>query len=382
MMTIVECDSSQLAAALVALNKAVGRPGPMVSPQLRVDIADGSMALTRSSLTTVVQRNLPAGHVSAAAFAVPARPLQDLALLVPHSSVKLSTSKNQLEVTIGTFQATINAAPEPDFEVPLESAISSSVSVAAADLGVAAERVGIARVQDENHPTLSGIAVSAAAGELTLSATDGTRAALAVIAAEVASPLPATIVPGRILEEMREVLSEGEEIQIHVSVKPDLMRVSSVSGWIQTALLAGKFPAFDSMVPAGQPAVALVNREDLILALRECQIFAPVSNRVTLQTAERSINIIGESSEYGRGETTLAASITGASGGASVSGEHLLAVLPVIPGSEVRLDFHSGVKRLVIRPAGELAYWCAMNPIAAPPEGPPQSKDTSSVNTI
>jgi DNA polymerase-3 subunit beta len=200
--------------------------------------------------------------------------------------------------------------------------------------------------------------------EVTLAATDGHRIAEARLDnLQAGNPLSA-IVPGKALIELASVLSIHQGT-LRLFTTPARNRIKFQSGpdYLESALMEGTYPPYENALPSGNPTTLIVDRQQLVLALRRCEVIAQAGhNAVTLTAEERSLKLTGESVELGRNVERIDAVVKGSSVSVSISGPYLVEGAAALNDTKLVLELRGKRSPVILRPMGRSRSWYLLSP--------------------
>ena len=144
-----------------------------------------------------------------------------------------------------------------------------------------------AAASDEARPILTGVLARFEGDQLTLAAADNYRIAVKTIA--ILDPVPETsvVVPARALNELARILADVDdpvEVVLAAGKNQILFHLDGID--LVSRLIDGQFPNYQQVVPTSHTTRAVLDREELLRAVRPAALIAHESaNIVKLQVS-------------------------------------------------------------------------------------------------
>ena len=216
----------------------------------------------------------------------------------------------------------------------------------------ALSKVIFASSNDETRPILTGVLFIFEAGVLNLVSTDGFRLSLNKIKIKDSKLKTRFVLPKNILSEVGRVEAEGD-ILLEVSEKEKQVIFGIGDTVLSSRLLEGEFPDFVKILPKSSVLKMLVDKEDLLRAVKLSAPFArDNANIVKLTINKDQLIIMAEGSSSGSQETKIDVKVESSFAKASEDSEFEIAFsfkfledfLGSVDGEEVKMEF-SGVDK-------------------------------------
>lgn len=241
---------------------------------------------------------------------VPGRTITDLITNLNAQSLKLEVDKEHLKISTPNFESTVSGMNASDFPnvphlVDKEKAISLDRQVFLEALS----QILYATSIDETRPVLTGVLFIFQKDYLVLVATDGFRLSQKKILVKT-KEAQRLILPKSILLELGRI--EAEELYLSFSPKENQVVFSSDETVYSSRLLEGEFPDYERIIPASTLTKVLVDKEELLRAVKLASVFAKESaNIVKLVISKDSLDVTSESSASGSQTTRIDARVEG-----------------------------------------------------------------------
>lgn len=314
------------------------------------------------------------GHVDAivkkpAAMTCSARKLYEIAKEVAADEIVLrSAAEGWVEVLAGRSRFKVIAMNPEDFpELPLREppAKGATLRVAAGTLREMIDRTLFAVSPDETRPNLAGVYMVAQQDTLQMVATDGHRLAKIDRAIPGVKMAKGVILPPRGLRELRKILDEADVADVTLSVGERDVRAQLEGLAFFMQLIEGEFPNYAQVIPKATTRKAVVQRDDLLAALRRTSLLANERNRgVRLSLSAGTLALAASNPELGEASEDLEASYAGDELQIGFNATYLIEVLNQHPqGDTIEIGLTDEVGPGVIRGSQDPDYTYVLMPM-------------------
>ncbi|MDO8576962.1 MAG: DNA polymerase III subunit beta, partial [Candidatus Daviesbacteria bacterium] len=243
---------------------------------------------------------------------VPAKTLVELISGLRQAKVSLTSESEVLTIESGKFKASVNGIAAAEFPViPLSADQGISFPKEAF---LTSSQILFASAIDEGRPILTGILTEVTGGKLDFVATDGFRLAHRRLDLPKGKYQFRSLIPRRTFEELLRILSEEEVEEVSISTSPNQnqMVFSLGNTIISSRLIEGQFPAWGKIIPQTIVARALVEKEELLKAIKLAAIFAKnEANVVVLTTKKGLLKLESHAKELGSQENEIEGEVEG-----------------------------------------------------------------------
>jgi DNA polymerase-3 subunit beta len=320
--------------------------------RLRADAAGLTVAGSDSDLT--VRFDCPATTHTDGEVAVPAAPLAETLKVLDAELVRLVVEGSRLALRLDNAR----------FALPL---LSTSAAVPGAGLvpvsGVAGPAFASAlrivagtAAKDDPLPLFTGVRVQAAAGRLTLTASDRYRMAVARLPLSSPGALDVLVPAGLLTEAARQARGV---VGLHTG--PGRFGLSWEGGLVGTAVLDAGFLSEDSIPSGAVDTTLTLDADALAAAVRRVGVYAEDRRVLTLQLGDAQVRLSSARQNAGEAEETLKAHVTGGRTAPSFQARYLLDALHAFAGERVTLSIQPGMRACILRAADagevELTYY-------------------------
>ena len=275
---------------------------------------------------------------------IPSRTVTDLISNLIPGALTLEVDKEQLQITTANFSSTLSGINPSDFpEIPLNIE-KRSLNLPKEEFSTALSQVSFSASIDETRPILTGVLFIFKKGSLTLVATDGFRLSQKRIVLKEASEEKKVILPKSALSELLRLLGEEESVQLSFHDEDNQVVFGVGDTILSSRTLEGNFPDFERIIPKDLGIKILVDKEDLLRAVKLASVFARDSaNIVKFFLAKEYVNILAESQNSGKQETRIESKLEGSlpQGGFEIAFNYrfLEEFLHAVSGEDVSIGF-------------------------------------------
>lgn len=285
---------------------------------------------------------------------VSAKTLLELVAGLKQIKLEFESDSNILKLKAGKLKASINGVSASEFPViPLsEKGVDFKKEIL-----LGCSQILFAAAVDEGRPILTGVFTSINSGKMDFVATDGFRLAHRQVNLKEAKSDLKVVIPKRTFEEVLRIMDEDLEDldMITISPSPDQNQVVFKIGEVivSSRLIEGNFPSWEKFIPQKFSTRALVDKEDLVKALKLASIFARSgSNIVTLKLEDNKINLESQAKEMGSQQNEVEAQVEGEALEIAFNPKFLLDAVSAVTSSQMMMEFSGSLSPTLIKPIG------------------------------
>lgn len=285
---------------------------------------------------------------------VPAKTIVELVSGLKQSKLEVESDGNNLTISSGKFKATINGIPSTEFPViPMSDGKGVTFNK---EILKSAGKILFASATDEGRPQITGILTQTKGDKLEFVATDGYRLAYAEVKVPGKPTSFKCLIPRKTYEEVLRIISEeegSEEISISTSENQNQAIFNFGSTIISSRLIEGNFPAWEKIIPASFIATALLDKEDLLKAIKLAAVFTKnEANVVILKTSTGKIAVESSAKEIGSQQNEIEGEISGEELLIAFNAKFLLDAINNAPSDKLEVSFSGALSPTMIKPAG------------------------------
>jgi len=174
-------------------------------------------------------------------------------------------------------------------------------------------KTGFAAAKEKARFALNGIQMTVAGTEIACVATDGRRLAMMNGACENPDGVERSgIIPTKGMSQMVKVLTEGDEV-IRLNLGESLCLAQTRRAVISSRLVEGQYPPVKEVIPANTTNRVVLNRAEIIAALRKARILTNQESRVVRLGFESGGRLLidAQAVEVGEAHIEMAVEYTG-----------------------------------------------------------------------
>jgi len=303
---------------------------------------------------------------------VPARLLTDVVGGLPAGErVDLEVeSGTTLSVRAGRFQTHLRGIDADEFPVIPSAGERPTTRVSQKVLKKALSEVTFAAASDEARPILTGVLTRFSGERLTLAAADNYRIAVKTI--DVLMPVEdaSLVIPARSYVELMRVLADTDDpvdIMLAPARSQVIFHVDTID--LVSRLIDGQFPNYQQVVPTSHSSRAVVDRGELLKAVRlSALIAAGAANVVRLRIGEDGSPgiTIAAAADVGDAEGQVEASLDGDPVTVAFNARYLTEALQNVDAEQLALELNGPLSSGVFRPTDDADYVHVIMPVRTP----------------
>jgi DNA polymerase III subunit beta len=356
----------QLVSKLSVVSRAVStRAATQALSGILVSASDGSVALAATDGEMGLRTALEAEVEGGGAVLLPGRLLAELARSLGDESVEieLRESERDVEIRSGGSSFHLRVLASEDFP-NLPDAGEEPLKIPATALAETVDLVAPAASRDDMRPVLTGVLVTALAGEMTMVATDSYRLAVKRTELEgaIGGELEANI-PAKALRELGRLVAGGELEEVAVSLLPNQAVFEAGSILLNTRLIDGQFPNFRQLLPESYEHDVRLPRPEFLEVVRRVSQLAQRNAPLRLSFAPGELKVSASTPDVGDAEETMPAAFEGEALEIGFNPEFLREGIESVEGDEVVLRLISPLRPGLLQPVDSEDFRYLVMPI-------------------
>jgi len=350
------------------VSRAVAAAVPWVLANVLLRTEDAGLKLTATNLEIGITSWVPGRIETEGALTIPARLLTDVVGGLPAGErVDLEAEGTTLAVRAGRFQTHLRGIDADEFPVIPTAGERPTTRVSQKVLRKALSQVTFAAASDEARPILTGVLTRFAGERLTLAAADNYRIAVTTI--DVLLPVEDTslVIPARSYVELMRVLADTDDpvdIMLAPARSQVIFHVDTID--LVSRLIDGQFPNYQQVVPTSHTTRAVVDRDELLKAVRlSALIAAGAANVLKLRIGEEgSAGItIAAAADVGDAEGQVEADLEGEAVTVAFNARYLAEALQNVDAERLSLELNGPLSSGVFRPIDDGDYVHVIMPV-------------------
>jgi DNA polymerase III subunit beta len=359
-----------LARGLSVVSRAVSSRSTLpVLANVLLRTEDAGLKLTATNLEIGITYWVPGKIETDGATTVPARLLTDLVNSLPASErVDLEVQgADTLHLRSGRFATHVKGIDAEEFPTIQTAGERPTTRISQKVLRRALDETIFAAASDEARPILTGVLARFEGDRVTFAAADNYRIAVRTI--DVLDPVESlsVVIPARALAELGRVLADTDdpvEIVLAQARNQVLFHLEGID--LVSRLIDGQFPNYQQVLPAGHTSRAIVDRDELLRAVRPAALIASSSaNIVKLQVGGEGDGgvTVSATAEVGDYTGQVEAEVEGDGTTIAFNARYLNDVLSNVSADRFALELNGPLSPGVFRPVGDDAYVHVVMPV-------------------
>ena len=359
-----------LARGLSVVSRAVSNRSTLpVLANVLLKTEDAGLKLTATNLEIGITYWVLGKIETDGATTVPAKLLTDLVNSLPAGErVDLELlAGDVLHLKSGRFETHIKGIDADEFPAIGAAGERPTTRIAQNVLRRALAETAFAAASDEARPILTGVLARFEGDQLTLAAADNYRIAVKTI--PILDPVPDTsvVVPARALNELARILADVDEpveVVLAGGRNQILFHLDGID--LVSRLIDGQFPNYQQVVPTAHTTRAVLDREELLRAVRPAALIAHESaNIVKLAVSadgEPGITV-SANAEVGDHVGQVEAGVEGDGTTIAFNARYLADVLTNVLADQFALELNGPLSPGVFKPIGDDHYIHVVMPV-------------------
>lgn len=364
------CTQPNLAKALSQVAPVAGRNKQVpVLSQILLRMSQGILTLTTTDLDISITVTVGGKAEGETAGTVQARQLADyVQQLPPGNPVELSFVESNLEVSTKGFSGQIALGQDDDFPTLPSVSGEGGYSLPTSSLCRALTTTSFAAAKEATRPELHSVYMKSDGDNIFVVATDSFRLSEDVI--EVKDGVDFDfLLPLVAAQDIVRLFSDEEYSQVNVSPQEGYVSFRAGGLDVSSRLIDGQYPDYKHIIPKSSSSEGLVEKNDLVRALKTLLVFLPAdSRRVRLESDPQEgflrLSVEGGGAAGGSAEVDLEG--TGETVEAMFNIQYLLEGLSHIASKQVSVRLGGASEPAVLTPPqGSSSHTYVVMPIQA-----------------
>ncbi|GAA1966254.1 DNA polymerase III subunit beta [Kitasatospora viridis] len=343
----VERDVLAEAVAWAARSLPARPPVPVLAGLL-LTAQEGSLALSGFDYEVSARVELEADVEEPGTVLVSGRLLNDISRNLPNRPVEISTDGMRVSVVCGSSRFTLPTLPVDEY--PSLPQMPTATGTVPGDLfATAVSQAAVAAGRDDTLPVLTGVRVEIEGDRITLAATDRYRFAVRELLWKPEQPdiSAVALVPARTLQDIAKSLGSGDSVSIALSsggAGEGLIGFEGNGRRTTTRLLEGEFPKFRSLFPTEFSAIAAVQTQPFLEALKRVSLVAERNTPVRLNFEQGVLTLEAGSGDDAQATERIDADLEGDDISIAFNPGYLEEGLKAVDAAYAQLSFTTSTK--------------------------------------
>ena len=343
----VEVNSQALADAVAWTTRVIdARPASPILAGVRLEAIDGTLQLSAFNYAISARHHIEAGVDEAGSVLVLGKLLADITKSLPAEKTYLSTDGSTMTITSG--KSTFTMQLMPDAEYPDLPVIPSKLGqVDAQTFTQAVTQASVAVSREENRPVLTGIRVQFQGDKVIMSSTDRFRLSRSSFTWTPENPdtNATALVRGALLRDVARSLDEHQNIVVDFDTEnPSLLGFENAGRVSTSQLIDGEFPAVDRLYADEYPIHAVINKQDLISAIKRVSLVAERNAPIRMAFTSQELTLTAGTADEAQAKEILDIDMDGEDITVAFNPTYLIEGLSAIAEPFVRMKMTTAVK--------------------------------------
>lgn len=354
----------ELAEALTIINRGLSSRTtlPILSGVL-FTAEDERLVLNSTDLDVSVRTAVPARVEEKGSAVLPGRLVGDIVRSLSEGAVLVQTEGMSAKIQCDTSSFTLKALSPEEFPRFPEVSETSRTTLDPVLFATLVQKVARAVSKDETRPVLTGALVEVKDGKVTMVATDSYR--LCLVEAETTNEANEfnAVIPGRALEDVSKLATGSESVSIAVAENQIVFGFGDTT--FVTRRIEGVFPNYKQLLPSEYETRMVVDKEELLAAVRRVSLMAQHSApvRMNVSPEERTVTLSAQTHDVGEATEVVEADAEGQAVEIAFNHAYFVDGIAGADGEKMTMDIISPMKPGVIRAADDISYTYLLMPV-------------------
>lgn len=335
---------------------------------------DGKILITSTDLEIGIVATIRGKVDEEGEFTVDAKVISEYVALLPNKKIDIELKELSLEVQSDNYKTVIKGQSAEEYPLIPQVEREDFYKIDVDEFKKALSQVIFAVSVSETRMELSGVLFSFEKDKLVLAATDSFRLAEKTIGVKTnAANDKKIIVPAKTLQEVIRILSalkkeeidaDKKEITFYITENQILFCFENIE--LISRLIDGQYPDYKQIIPLNSETQAIVNKQELIRAVKAGSIFSKNGiNDINLDFLESKglVVISATSGQVGENITELSASVKGKDNGVVMNYRFLLDGINNLNSENVVIEIINSSTPCLLRPEKDSSYLYVVMPI-------------------
>ena len=344
------------ALARIASTRNAGTPA---LAGVKMNLTGDTLVLSSTDNDVAIQFQLTVGGDTDGQALVSARVLNDIVRVMPQGKVTMEVAGDVATVSGGRSQFTIptlNAVEFPRMSPPTGEATTIASTAFKHALG----QVVIAASKEPQKHHLNAVLMTSTETGLRLVATDGYRMAMREMPGGGSNSLDQFLIPSRALSELQRLLDISDEVNVRFSDTEATFQTPTMT--LSTRLINAQYPPYLGIIPKDSTNIAVVNREEILDALRRTGVLASETAPVRIQMSKEGLRLTVTLPDGSTSVEDIDTQFTGEEITVAFNADYLAGGVDACGTEEVSIATSLPTKPAIIKPVGDDTYLYLLMP--------------------
>lgn len=356
-MKFVASTSALLRQLQIAAGALSANPVIPVLEDFMMTLQGNKLSIAASNLEMTITTDLEVTGQENGKIAIPGKTLLETLKSLPEQplSFVINSETRGIEITSASGKYKLVGEKSEDFpeiETPTDE---DSIEMDSIQIQKGIDKTFFAASNDEMRQSMRGININIDFNHVTFAATDAhklVKYSFLDVESNVASSL---LLTKKSMLALKGILPRDGKVKIYFGKTKAFFSFDNCL--FATRLIEAKFPDFNAVIPTNNQNKMIVNREELISALRRLSIFAnKTTNQIVLNIQDKSLTITAQDLDFNNEATEqLSCSFEGETVNLGLNAKFMLEMLNVIESEQVIFEISLSTKPAIILPSEQNA---------------------------
>lgn len=343
----VEINSASFANAVAWTTHIIDtRPANPILAGLKIEAKEGTLYLSAFTYQLSAKHHIEAGVDEAGSVLVSGKLMADITKSLPGETTYLTSDDTKLTITSGKSTFTLQLMPQGEYpdlpEIP-----PTLGQVDASTFIQAVSQASVAVSREENRPVLTGIRMQFANDTVTLTSTDRFRLSRSTFTWTPShNDIQATtLVKGSLIRDIARSFDEHNNVTLYFNEQePNLLGFDNAGRTSTSQLLDGEFPSVDHLFNSDYPIHAVINRQELLSAIKRVSIVAEKNAPIRMSFENSELTLNAGNAEESQAKEVIGIDFDGDAITVGFNPTYLIEGLSAISEPFVHMKMVSGIK--------------------------------------
>lgn len=363
--------NNNLKEALRSVGGAVGDNLNLpILKNILIKSEDNKINFSATNLELAVSYQASGKIIEAGLSTIPLNVFSSIINNLTTERITLENKNYNLLIKTDNYEATIQGLNPEDFPIiPKINHSDRFIKINSSLLKSALLKIINSIQYSEIRPEINGCLFSCQIDYLKLTGTDSFRLSEKTIPADQFKSNFEEgfeiIIPLKTIQEILKIIPDDRELDIFINQNQILFKTEELE--IISRLIDGKFPDYQSIIPQDLKSELVINKSELVNALKLTNIFSGRVNEIKLKIGENKkfLEIYSADNTVGENHYLLPAKINGHNLDISFNGRYLLDGLKSLEDKEIILGFNNDNQPAVIKSPADKNWFYILMPIRA-----------------
>lgn len=362
---------NHLKSGLETISKIGSESSSITLPILRnflIETIDNKIKLSMTNLEIAITCYIPGKVIEGGSSVIPFNIFNSIITNLQTERINLDSKDNYLIIKTDNYQAKIQGNTKEEFPIIPQINSQAFLEFPTVVLKKSLSSVISAAQISEVKPELSGILFDFQINSLKLAATDSFRLAEKnIIDTQFKSNIEQgskVIIPLKTIQEVNRIFKE-EDDKISVYFEPNQVLFKTENLEIISRLINGDFPEYHTIIPQSFETEIVLNKEQLINAIKLTSSFTDRLNEVKILVKEsaKNIEVFSFNQILGENQYLIPAKIKGPALEIVFNWRFLLDGVKVLDSENIFLGLNGDNKPVLIKSPNDVSYFYILMPI-------------------